>query len=256
LWRCVILINETLETRSLTPDANSGQNKISICIPTYNEEANIADLIEQCLSLSDNDSIEIIIADGGSLDHTQKIIQGFTAPAIKNSAVTLVTGAKGRAAQMNLAASHAKHNCLWFLHADSVIAQNLDISALQTLQTNQWGRFDVQLSGSHKAFRMIEFMINLRSALTSVSTGDQGLFIHKDLFEQVDGFADLALMEDVQLTKALRRHSKPINLTQKLVTSSRRWQQKGIVKTIILMWSLRFAYFCGVSPQRLATWYR
>jgi len=119
----------------------------------------------------------------------------------------------------------------------------------------QWGRFDVRLSGAHPAFRVIETMINLRSRVSGVATGDQALFIRSSLFREVGGFPAVPLMEDVAITKTLRRLVRPLCLRERVTTSSRRWEAHGIVRTVLLMWWLRLLYVLGVSPARLHSLY-
>jgi rSAM/selenodomain-associated transferase 2 len=159
---------------------------------------------------------------------------------------------------MNAGANAARGDVLWFLHADTLVSP----AALAALpgalaqSGGDWGRFDVQLTGSHPLLRLVEWSMNLRSRWTAIATGDQGIFVRRGLFEQVGGFADIPLMEDIALSRRLKRHSPPLRLRARLYTSSRRWERNGIVRTIVLMWRLRFAYWRGVPPQRLAERYR
>ena len=221
-------------------------NRLSICIPTYNEASTISTLLQQLKVLD----CEIIIADGGSQDDTVNLAKAFS--------VTVLQGAKGRAAQMALAAAHASGDVLWFVHADSRFESNLSrqIQPLLNLSPIQWGRFDVRLDAQGMMFRIIETMINWRSKVTQVATGDQGIFVHRLLYQQLGGFAPIALMEDVELCKRLRKVSPIVCISSPIITSARRWQQKGIWRTILLMWFLRAAYFIGINPSRLVRWYR
>ena len=145
---------------------------------------------------------------------------------------------------------------LLFLHADTTLPEGVEriLSAIEGDKV--WGRFDVRLSGKSFIFRIIEAMMNFRSRITSVATGDQAIFVKRDLFEKVGGYPEIALMEDVAISKQLRRISKPVCLRNRVVTSSRRWQDRGVIRTILLMWKLRLYYFFGMSPQKISRMYR
>lgn len=174
----------------------------------------------------------------------------------QQAADTVIVSKPGRAIQMNSGAELATGDVLLFLHADTILPDDVDdvISAIDGDQF--WGRFDVRLSGQQFIFRVIESMMNLRSRLTSVATGDQAIFIHRTLFDRIAGFSEIPLMEDIEISKRLRKISKPLCMKQKVITSSRRWQDKGIVRTILLMWKLRLYYFFGMSPERISRMYR
>jgi rSAM/selenodomain-associated transferase 2 len=220
---------------------------LSIVIPTLNEASVIARALTQLQPLRETGA-EVILADGGSTDNTLSLAE---------SMVDKVVGAsKGRATQMNAGAKHARGSWVLFLHADTQLPN--DISQWwRSTQTNpsRWGFFLLRLDGKHWLFRCIEFAINRRSRLTQVATGDQCLFIQKQCFEQMGGFKDIPLMEDVAFSKTLRRLCKPIVWRSPVTTSSRRWEQRGILKTVLLMWRLRLAYFLGASPHRLSKIY-
>ncbi len=192
---------------------------------------------------------EIILADGGSEDDTIPLAAPFCDKQL--------LGRPGRALQMNQAAAQAQGEWLLFLHADSQLPT--DFVALWqrkvVAQGRGWGRFDVSLSGEHLLLRLVERMMNLRSRLTSIATGDQAIFVKRQLFEALGGFAPIPLMEDIELCKRLRRTGRPLCLPSKLKTSSRHWEQRGVVRTILLMWKLRLLFFIGVSPQRLVSQY-
>lgn len=158
---------------------------------------------------------------------------------------------------MNAGAAQASGDLLLFLHVDTRLPEGA-IALLQQAFVQpavQWGRFDVRLSGAHRAFRLIETMINLRSRVSGVATGDQALFLRAGLFHAIGGFPAIPLMEDVAITKTLRRLSRPLCLRERVTTSSRRWEQHGIVRTVLLMWWLRLLYVCGMSPARLRDMY-
>lgn len=222
---------------------------VSIIIPTLNEEASISHLLQQ-LQTYRQQGHEVIIVDGGSTDKTVSISQPFADKVIQSE--------PGRAVQMNNGASQASFDVLWFVHADTLIPDN----AVERIQyylsndKNKWGCFNIKLSGSHVLFRIIERMINIRSCISGIATGDQGIFINKNLFEVVKGFSNLPLMEDVELCKRLKPISSPVCAKEVLTTSSRRWEQNGILSTVVLMWRLRFLYWMGIGADKLADQYR
>ena len=220
---------------------------ISIIIPTLNEEVAIQTLLQQ-LQIYRQQGHEIIVVDGGSTDKTVSIS--------KSLADKVITSEAGRATQMNNGAKQSTNNVLWFLHADTLIPDNVIESIQESLIENNWGRFDIKLSGSHFLFRIIEKMINPRSCISGIATGDQGIFVRRELFESVNGYSEIPLMEDVELSKNLKKVSSPVCIKEMLTTSSRRWEQKGILSTVLLMWRLRFLYWLGVSAAKLATLYK
>lgn len=192
---------------------------------------------------------EVIVVDGGSRDGTA---------ALASDQVDQVLQApRGRARQMNAGARVASGEMLLFLHADTRLPADADRLILSALAAGEqvWGRFDVRISGTHWLFPMIAGMMNLRSCITGVATGDQALFMKKSAFASVGGFPDIPLMEDIEISRRLKRRRRPVCLRQKAVTSSRRWERRGVLRTIFLMWALRLAYALGVSPERLAQIY-
>jgi rSAM/selenodomain-associated transferase 2 len=192
---------------------------------------------------------ELILVDGGSEELPEAAILGLVD--------RLLISPPGRAAQMNLGASQAQGDILWFLHADTQIFAGADRLLLDALASRPgWGRFDIRLSGDRPLLRMVALGMNLRSRWSGIATGDQGIFVHRRLFESVGGFPDQALMEDIEISRRLKRIARPHCLTPPLTTSSRRWERGGVLKTILLMWGLRLAYWLGVSPARLASLYR
>jgi rSAM/selenodomain-associated transferase 2 len=218
----------------------------SIIIPTFNEES----CIQSCLSVLQplRTNCEIIIADGGSPDNTKVL----AAPL----ADKVVTSAKGRGLQMNNGARHATEKILIFLHADTRLPENALHKIQQQLGSNtQWGRFDIQLSGSHFMLKIIAYMMNQRSRLTGIATGDQVIFVTRQAFAASGQYPEITIMEDIALCKALKKISPPLCLKTKVTSSGRRWEQFGIYKTILLMWSLRLRYFFGADPQILAHLY-
>ena len=219
--------------------------QLSIIIPTLDEAEAVVALLQQLQSLRARGH-EVILADGGSKDGTVALAE----PLVDRVLVT----AAGRARQMNAGAAVANGQMLWFVHADSRIPERADEYILQSADP-VWGRFNVHLSGDRMLLRVVERLMNLRSRITGIATGDQGIFVSRALFERIGGYADLPLMEDIDLSRRLKREQPPVCLHNTLTTSSRRWEQKGIVRTILLMWTLRLAWFLGVPAARLATRY-
>jgi len=223
------------------------QFNLSIIVPVYNEADQLEALVRRLRLLDDDVVKEIIVVDGGSQDGTRERLA---------SEFTVITSAKGRANQMNAGAEQATAKWLMFLHADTELTSRHITAAMSEGALSKWGRFDVRLSGKKWAYRIIEWFINKRSRFTSVATGDQCIFVRREVFEQVGGFDVISLMEDVALSKKLRSLGKPACIEKAITTSSRRWEEKGTIKTVWLMWKLRFYYWCGVHPDRLAKLYR
>lgn len=222
--------------------------KLSVIIPVLNEESMIASSLGR-LPLSGDREIEVIVVDGGSSDHTVEIAQSMCDQVLVKT--------HGRALQMNHGARQARGDLLLFLHADSLLPSNFFEILKQSMEQDCiWGRFDIRLSGEHPLFRIIEFCINVRSRVSGVATGDQGIFVKRSVFEKIGGFPKIEIMEDIALSKKLKRLAWPICVREQIVTSSRRWEQKGILRTVLLMWALRLFYFLGAKPAVLARWYR
>ena len=190
-----------------------------------------------------------MLADGGSRDGTV----AAATPLVDR----VISAPRGRASQMNAGAAACTGDVLLFLHADCTLPEHADHSILNGLAASRrrWGRFDVRLSGATIMLRIVERAMNLRSRLTGICTGDQGMFIERTLFERSGGFPEIELMEDVAFSGRLRKYGPPLCLSARLVTSSRRWEKHGIWRTIVLMWRLRLAYFLGAEPRRLAEIY-
>ena len=221
--------------------------KLSIIIPVLNEESSLSRLSSHLQSIR-RQGHEVIIVDGGSADNTLALSYELADQVIVSKA--------GRAVQMNSGASIANGNVFVFLHVDTFLPDNALQIIMAAMTGNAWGRFNVRLSSNRLVFRLIESLINLRSCLTSIATGDQAMFIEKSLFNRVAGFPEIALMEDVALSRRLKKIEKPVCIKQKVITSSRRWENKGIMATVLLMWKLRLYYFLGVSPEKLNRLYR
>lgn len=221
---------------------------LSIIVPALNEEAGIAAFLGALQPLRARGT-EVIVADGGSRDGTI----AAAAPLVDR----VTSSPQGRALQMNAGAATARGEVLLFLHADSTLPESADRLILDGLAASrrQWGRFDVRLSGTAPLLRVVERMMNWRSRMTGISTGDQGLFVERALFERMNGFPPIMLMEDVAMTKTLKRCGPPLCLAPTMTTSSRRWERDGIWRTMVLMWWLRLAYLFGAEPARLAEIY-
>ncbi|MDO9619846.1 MAG: TIGR04283 family arsenosugar biosynthesis glycosyltransferase [Pseudomonas sp.] len=221
---------------------------LSVVIPVRNEAQALPGLLDDLANLRAAGA-ELILVDGGSSDSTCELALGRVDQLLRT--------APGRALQMNAGAAVARGEYLWFVHADTRISIE-SLSSLQQALSERplWGRFDVRLSGPGLAFRVIGAMICLRSRLSGIASGDQGIFVTRQRFEALGGYAPIPLMEDLQLCRRLKALARPRCLRPPLSTSSRRWEQHGIWRTVVLMWCLRLAYYCGASPEKLARQYR
>ena len=220
--------------------------KLSIIIPALNEADNILHTLESLQNLRKTGH-EVILVDGGSKDATCFIAK----PKVDH----LISCEPGRARQMNAGAKLATGKTFIFLHSDTQLPANLNEIFMHIQKQTYWGRFDICFSGELTIFRLIEYLINIRSRFTGIATGDQAIFMTRELFQLIGGFPDIPLMEDVAVSKRLKNIIRPVCLPEKVVTSSRRWEKNGILKTIILMWKLRFKYALGISPDVLAKQY-
>jgi rSAM/selenodomain-associated transferase 2 len=222
--------------------------RLSVVIPCVDEAETIAGTLAAIEPLRARGA-EVIVVDGGSVDATVARAQG--------RADRVLTAARGRASQMNAGAKHARGEVLLFLHADTRLPQHADMLIESGLASSgkAWGRFDVTIEGTHPLLRVIAAAMNRRSRYTGVATGDQGIFVSRTLFERVGGYPSIALMEDIALTTALKRHGAPLCIPEKAATSGRRWEKHGVVRTMLLMWRLRLAYRLGADPDRLALHY-
>jgi len=221
--------------------------KISIIVPLLNEEAGLPHLLD---GLRQSGADECLVVDGGSTDGSRDLLA--------QSGIRWLTSPAGRAAQMNAGAQAAGGDVLLFLHANT----KLDASHMQAVRRVMrdphiaGGRFDVSLTGSHPALRVIAWFINLRSRFTRISTGDQAIFVRREAFESLKGFAGIQLMEDIEFSRRMKRQGGIACLKKKILTSGRRWEQHGILRTVLLMWRLRLMFWLGVSPEKLAALYR
>lgn len=222
--------------------------KLSIIVPTLNEAGQITETLSR-LQGARRAGHELIVVDGGSSDDT--VAQA------KSYADQVISADPGRARQMNAAAAVAAGEVLWFVHADTEVKPTAFMTVAMALNESQacWGRFDVRLSGQKRLLRLVAMMMNLRSRWSGIATGDQALFIRRSCFDQVGGFDDIPLMEDIAISRKLKSLGPPLCLREKLTTSSRRWEKNGVIRTILLMWRLRFDYWRGVDPHALVKRY-
>lgn len=222
--------------------------QLSIIIPVVNEADQIASKLLALQPLRNR--CQLLLVDGGSDDNSAKIAKPLVDQVLHSPC--------GRARQMNCGAAGAQADVLLFLHADTRLPDNAINLILQAVTDGyQWGRFDVSFDSSQPVFKLIAFMMNWRSRLTGIATGDQALFMTRQAFQAVVGFPNISLMEDIAVSTRLKKLGRPCCLTVNVVTSARRWQQHGILKTILLMWWLGLSYFFGADPSDLvARYYR
>jgi len=221
------------------------QARVSFVIPVLNEQDTVAHLLRDLRR--QYPPSQLIVVDGGSRDRT-------VALALPLCDLVLLS-ARGRAIQMNMGGQVAPSEYLFFLHADSRPSMSAAQLDAHLAQRPRWGFCRVRLSGPQALFRVIEWFMNQRSRLTAVATGDQMLFVHKSLFDASGGFDAIPLMEDVAYCKRLRRLGPPLIIAEPVLTSSRRWEEGGVIKTVVRMWLLRLAYFFGVAPATLRQYY-
>ena len=222
---------------------------ISVIVPVLDEAETLARSLHPLQSVRGRD-VEVIVVDGGSRDGTPR--------AAHHLSDRVLDAPRGRARQMNAGAEIARGRVLLFLHVDTRLPRGWVAMVRDALETRgrEWGRFDVRLDGAHPMLRIVERAMNLRSRLSGIATGDQAIFVARATFEAVGGFPDIALMEDVALSRTLRARSRPACLRAAAVTSSRRWERNGIARTIVLMWRLRLRYALGADPDELARLYQ
>jgi rSAM/selenodomain-associated transferase 2 len=224
--------------------------KLAIVVPVFNEVLALPVLIERFASLNGTSTqdFELVFVDGGSTDATVALIE--------KAGCRVITSPKGRAWQMNAGAMQTTGEVLLFLHADTQLPQNALPAIESALAAGKcWGRFDVRISGKPWMLHVVARMMNWRSRLSGIATGDQAMFMTRAAFQAVAGFPEQALMEDIEISKRLCQLSRPACITSPVITSGRRWETRGVWKTIFLMWRLRWAYWWGQSPQQLAKLY-
>lgn len=217
----------------------------SIVIPTWQEAAGIEACLQALQPL--RTQAEILVVDGGSDDGTPKLARPW--------ADRVLSSPRGRAHQMNTGACAAQGEILVFLHADTRLPAGALEEIAQALTCHHWGWFDVRLDSRRPLLRLVAMLMNLRARLTSIATGDQALFVTRKAFWQAGGFPAQPLMEDIELCRRLKLQGPPACLKSKVISSARRWENFGVIRTILLMWWLRFRYFLGTDPNRLAKLY-
>jgi rSAM/selenodomain-associated transferase 2 len=217
--------------------------RLTVVVPTLNEAHGIRAALEALAPLRARGH-EVIVADGGSSDATARLAFGLCDQ--------IIHAPRGRASQMNAGARVATGDALVFLHADTRLPAHADAAIRSALEKRPWGRFDVKIEGRHALLKVVACAMNLRSRLTGIATGDQAIFVRRDAFR---GFPEIALMEDIAFCKAMKRRSPPACLRETVLTSGRRWESRGVLRTIVLMWRLRLLYFLGASPERLVRLY-
>ncbi|MCD6042497.1 MAG: glycosyl transferase [Burkholderiales bacterium] len=220
-----------------------GAQRLSVIVPALNEAPGIGAALQALAPLRARGH-EVIVVDGGSEDRTREI----AAPLCDR----LVVAQRGRAVQMNAGARAARGDALVFLHADTRLPEDAEEEIAGCLERHLWGRFDVAIEGRHRLLPVIARAMNLRSRLTGIATGDQAIFVRREAFA---GFPDIALMEDVAFSTAMKRRGPPACLRSRVLTSGRRWESRGVLRTVALMWRLRLLYFLGARPEALARRY-
>jgi rSAM/selenodomain-associated transferase 2 len=220
--------------------------RISVIVPTLNEERVIVQTIASLQALGPD---EIIVVDGGSTDRTRELVAA--------QGVRLAITSAGRARQMNRGAELARGEALLFLHADTCLPESGLEDICRALQDPHIvaGRFDVELDSNRWSFKVIGALISMRSRLSRVATGDQGIFVRKVIFQRLGGFPEIPLMEDIALSRMLKKAGKIACLRSRVVTSARRWEREGLWSTIVRMWWLKLLYLCGFSPHGLKRYY-
>lgn len=224
------------------------RSPLCIVLPVLNEAATLEATLQNLTPLRLRGAC-VVVVDGGSTDATMALARPH--------ADVVMASARGRAAQMNAGAALGRGDVLLFLHADTTLPDRADQWVQQALAAGHaWGRFDVRIVGSHWVLPVVATLMNWRSRWTGIATGDQALFMRREVFEHLGGFAPQPLMEDIDLAKRLRAWGAPACIRHRVHTSGRRWEQHGVWRTIVLMWRLRWRYWRGESPDRLARDYR
>ena len=227
----------------LSERAQAGLSKIAVVIPVLNDRDHLSRLLTTLVQFPE---LELVVVDGGSKDNPQEV---------SSNATFIQATTPGRGMQVDLGIKHSTREWIWVLHADSLVREENVESIGTAISRVRWGRFDVSLDGSRWEFRMIETLMNMRSRLTSICTGDQGMFFQQNILKEIGGFPDQPLMEDVEVSKRLRKLAKPFCSTSRLGSSTRKWEADGVLRTVFRMWRFRIRYYFGASPDALYSEY-
>ena len=230
-----------------TPEVEARAGALAIVVPMLDEAATLPALLVHLAGWRAR-GCEVVLVDGGSRDDSVAMARA--------AGLRVVVAERGRARQMNAGAQACGGALLLFLHADTRLPEAADAMVCAALAVQAWGRFDVHIDGRPRMLRVVAALMNLRSRLSGIATGDQAIFVRREVFEALGGFPDQPLMEDIELSRRLLRVSRPACLRARVRTSGRRWEQRGVWRTIALMWRLRWAYWRGVPAERLAEAYR
>jgi rSAM/selenodomain-associated transferase 2 len=242
------VVAEAAAADSAASVRRSAAPSLAIVMPALNEALGIEATLQALQPLRAR-GVELVLADGGSVDATAERARPWVD--------AVVLGPRGRALQMNAGALQTRSHALLFLHADTRLPPHADGLVMQALARGAcWGRFDVRIEGRPWMLRVIAAMMNLRSRASGIATGDQAIFVTRDAFDRVGGFPAQPLMEDIELSRRLKRLGPPACLRARVCTSGRRWEQRGVWRTIVLMWRLRWWYWRGVGADRIAEAYR
>ena len=229
------------------PQVEERAEALAIVVPMLDEAATLPALLVHLAGWRAR-GCEVVLVDGGSRDDSVAMARA--------AGLRVVVAERGRARQMNAGAQACGGALLLFLHADTRLPEAADAMVRAALAVQAWGRFDVRIDGRPLMLRVVAALMNLRSRLSGIATGDQAIFVRREVFEALGGFPDQPLMEDIELSRRLLRVSRPACLRARVRTSGRRWEQRGVWRTIALMWRLRWAYWRGVPAERLAEAYR
>jgi rSAM/selenodomain-associated transferase 2 len=224
---------------------------VAIVVPVLNE----LNSIDNCLQhlLEQHHFTDIVIVDGGSTDGTLAVLAGYA----NNPRISLVSSQPGRGRQMNAGAAACQSDAILFLHADTRLPNNAITPVRNVITAGaEWGRFNVRINDASFLLSIVAFMMNVRSCITGICTGDQAIFTRRDVFAMLGGYSMMPLMEDIEFCRRLKRIARPACIRAKAITSARRWQRHGTIRTILKMWYLRLLYWLGVSPSRLVRCYR
>jgi rSAM/selenodomain-associated transferase 2 len=217
--------------------------RLSIVIPALNEAERIEAALRALAPLRVR-GCEVIVVDGGSADATRELAEPLCD--------RVVSSARGRGVQMNAGARHATGDAVVFLHVDTLLPPDSDLLVDKALENRLWGRFDVEIEGRPRLLKVVAWAMSLRSRLSGIATGDQAIFVRRDAFP---GFEPIALMEDIAFSREMKRRGAPACLRERVRTSGRRWEKRGVLRTVLLMWRLRLLYYFGARPERLARLY-